>query len=97
MSCLYLETGATHENPAVVRLWRELWRKSYASHARHKKRRTLPALIGLVSVESVTRAGREVYLNLSFGLHIAIERVPNPIIKDPSESLVDRVLRCILN
>ena len=46
-SCLYLEK---HKNPAVVRLWRELWHKSYASHARHKKRRTPPALISLVSL-----------------------------------------------
>ncbi len=47
--------------------------------------------------ESVTRTSREVYLSLSLWLHIAIEWVPNPIVKDPSESLVDRVLRSIFN
>jgi len=46
---------------------------------------------------SVTGASREVNLSLSLGLHVAVERVANPIIKDPSEAAMDGVLRCVLN
>ena len=44
----------------------------------------------------LVRTGREVNLSLSFGLHVTVERVANPIIKDPSEAAMDGVLWCIL-
>jgi len=33
----------------------------------------------------------------AFGLHVAGERISNPIIKNPSKSAVDHVLRSIIN
>ena len=44
----------------------------------------------------LVRTGREVNLSLSLGLHVAVERVANPIIKNPSEAAMNGVLWCIL-